>query len=64
VFMDFVDRPVCLTVSRGNAVGTAAGYGLNDRGVELRVLVGSRMLSSPYRTDQLWSPPNLLCNRY
>jgi hypothetical protein len=40
--------------------GIATGYGLDDRGVEVRVPVGSKILTSPYRPDQLWGPPNLL----
>jgi hypothetical protein len=30
--------------------------------VGFRVLVGSRIFSSPSRPDRLWSPPNLLSN--
>jgi hypothetical protein len=40
---------------RDSAVGIATGYGLDDRGVEIRVLVESRMFSSPYRPDRLWA---------
>jgi hypothetical protein len=43
-----------------SVVGIATGYGLDDRGVEVRVLIGSRIFSSPCRPDQLWGPPNLL----
>jgi hypothetical protein len=39
-------------------------YGLDDQGVRVRVPVGSRIFSSLRRSDRLWSPPNLLCNRY
>jgi hypothetical protein len=38
--------------SRDSAVGIATGYGLNDRGVGVRVPVGSRIFSSR-RTDWL-----------
>jgi hypothetical protein len=35
--------------TRGSTVGIATGYGMDDRGVVVRVPVGSRMLSSPRR---------------
>jgi hypothetical protein len=35
------------------AVGAATGYGLEDRGVRVRVPVGSRTFISPYRPDRL-----------
>jgi hypothetical protein len=40
--------------SQGSVVGIATGYGLEGRGVGVRVLVGSRMFSSPRRPDRLW----------
>jgi hypothetical protein len=46
--------------SRDSAVGIATGYGLDDRGVGVRVLVRSRIFSSPRRPDRLWGQPNLL----
>jgi hypothetical protein len=45
-------------------VSIAIGYGLDDRGVGVRVPVGSRIFSSPRRPDRLWCPPNLLSNEY
>jgi hypothetical protein len=45
-------------------VGIATGYGLNVRGVGVRVPVWSRMFSSPRRPYRLWGPPNLLSNVY
>jgi hypothetical protein len=42
----------CL-VSRGSAVGIATGYGLDDRGVRVRVQIGSRMFTSPYCPNRL-----------
>jgi hypothetical protein len=49
--------------SRGSAVGIATGYGLNERGVEVGFLVGSKKFS-PHLPDRLWGPPNLLSNPY
>jgi hypothetical protein len=51
-----------METSRDSVVGIATGYGLDDRGVEVRVPVGSRIFSSPRRPDWLWGPPNLLSN--
>jgi hypothetical protein len=45
--------------SQNNAVGVATGYGLDDRGVGVRVLVESRIFSSPRRPDRLWGPSSL-----
>jgi hypothetical protein len=45
--------------SRYSVVGIVTGYGLDDRGVGVRVLVASRIFSYPRRSDRLWSPPNL-----
>jgi hypothetical protein len=50
--------------SRDSVVGIATGYGLDERGVGVRVPVGSRIFSSPIRPDRLWGPPNLLFNGY
>jgi hypothetical protein len=38
---------------RDSVVGIVTSYGLDDRGVGVRVLVGSRILSSPRHPDQL-----------
>jgi hypothetical protein len=48
--------------SPSSAVGIATGYRLDDRGVGVRVPVGSRKFSRPGRSDRLWGPPNLLPN--
>jgi hypothetical protein len=45
--------------SRDSVVGIATGWGLDDRGVGFRVLVESKMFSSPRLPDRLWGPPNL-----
>jgi hypothetical protein len=50
--------------SRGSAVGIATSYGLDVRGVGVRVLVGARIFSSPRCPDWLWGPPHLLDNGY
>jgi hypothetical protein len=50
--------------SRDSVVGIATGYVLDDRGVGVRVPVGSRIFSSPRRPDRLWGPRNLLSNGY
>ena len=42
----------------------ATGYGLDDRGVGVRVLVGSRIFFSSLHPDRLWGPPNLLSGGY
>jgi hypothetical protein len=39
------------------------GYGLNVRGVGVRVPVGSRIFSL-HSPDRLWGPPSLLSNVY
>jgi hypothetical protein len=52
------------TGSRDSVVGIATSYGLDGRGVGVRVQVGSRIFSSPNRPDRLWGPTNLLSNGY
>jgi hypothetical protein len=47
-----------------SAIGIATGYGLDGRGVEVRVPVEERFFSSPRRPDRLWSPPSLLSSGY
>jgi hypothetical protein len=44
--------------SRDSVVVIATGYGLDDRGVGVRVPVESRIFSSPRRPDRLWGSPN------
>jgi hypothetical protein len=51
-------------MSRDSAVGIATGYGLDDRGVGVRVPVGLRIFSSPCRPDWLWGTPSFLFNGY
>jgi glutamine synthetase len=48
--------------SRDSAVGIATSYGLDDRGVGVRVPVGSRIFSSQRCPDRLWGPSSLLYN--
>jgi hypothetical protein len=49
--------------SRDSAVDIATGYGLDGWGVGVKILVGSRIFSSPQSSDRLWDPPRLPSNR-
>jgi hypothetical protein len=64
----YVHNPMDLVLLAIHALGTspdsAVGYGLDDRGVEVRAPIGSRIFISPCRRDRLWGPPNLLSNGY
>jgi hypothetical protein len=60
----FIILNVSYTISKDSVVGIATGYELDEEGVGVRVLVGSRILSSPRRPDLLWGPPNILFNGY
>jgi hypothetical protein len=60
IFLYVTNSPM----SRDSVVGIATGYGLDDRGVVVRVPVESRIFSSPHRPDRLWGPPILLSNGY
>jgi hypothetical protein len=51
---------VCVWRSRDSAVDIATGYGLDDRGVGVRVPVGSRIFFSPRRPDRLCGPSSLV----
>jgi hypothetical protein len=46
--------------SRCSVVGIATGYGLDNRGVGVRVPVISRIFSCPRRSDRLCGPASLL----
>jgi hypothetical protein len=50
-------------MSQDSVVGIATGYRLDDRGVRVRILVGSRIFSSPRRPARLWGSPSLLSGR-
>jgi hypothetical protein len=50
--------------SRESAVGIAPGYGLDGRGVGVRVPVGAGFVSSPRRPDRFWGPPSLVSSGY
>jgi hypothetical protein len=54
----------CSYATREGAVGTATGYGLDDKGVGFRIPVRLRIFSSPCRPGRLWGPSSLLSNRY
>jgi hypothetical protein len=43
--------PMCK--SRDSVIGIATGYGLDDQGVGVRVLVEARMFTFPCRPDRL-----------
>jgi hypothetical protein len=45
--------------SRDSVVGRATGYGLDDRGVGVRVPIRARIFSSPRRQDR-WTPTSFL----
>jgi hypothetical protein len=46
-------EPRLVLTGRDSTVGIATGYGMDDRGVGIRVPVGSRIFSSPGRPDRL-----------
>jgi hypothetical protein len=52
---NLIFRPIpwIMLGSRDSIVGIASGYGLDDRGVGVRVPVGSRIFSSPSRPHRL-----------
>jgi hypothetical protein len=50
--------------TRDSVLGIATGYALNERGVGVRVPVGSRIFSSPRRPDRLCGPSSFLYNWY
>jgi hypothetical protein len=39
-------------------------YRLDDQGVRVQVMVGSRIFTSPCCLDRLWGPPTLLSSGY
>jgi hypothetical protein len=48
-------------MSRDSSVGIATDLRVGRPGrVGVRVLVWSKIFTSPYRPDRLWGPPNLL----
>jgi hypothetical protein len=44
--------------SRDSSVGIVTGYGLDDRGVGVRIPVGSRIFCSPQCPHRLLGPPS------
>jgi hypothetical protein len=48
--------------SRGSTVYIVTGCGLDEWEVRVRVLVASRIFTSPYHPDRLWGPPNIMSN--
>jgi hypothetical protein len=53
LIMKFYTASYYFKKSRDSVVGVGTGNGLDDRGTELRVPVGARIFSSPYRPDRL-----------
>jgi hypothetical protein len=53
-----------LVVYWGSIVSIATGYGLDNRGVRVRVPVGSRIFSSPHHPYWFWGPPSCLASGY
>jgi hypothetical protein len=62
LFMVYLMTLSITLIKDDSIVGIATGYGLDDRGVGVRVPVGSRIFSSPRRPDRLWGPPSPLSN--
>jgi hypothetical protein len=60
----FKNRYNVIGGSWDSAAGIATGYGLDDRGVGVRVPVGSRIFSSPCHREWLWGPSNHLSTGY
>jgi hypothetical protein len=50
--------------SRDSSVGIATDYGLEGRGVGVRVPVVAKIFSSRCRLNRFWGPPCLLSNGY
>jgi hypothetical protein len=65
---NFMRRGYCVQIIflcfAPSIVGRATGYGLDDRGVGVRVPVRLRIFFFPRRPDRLWGPPSLLSNEY
>jgi hypothetical protein len=49
-------------MSRCNLLSIATAHGLDDRRVGVRIPVGPRIFTSPYRPDAIWGPPIHLSN--
>jgi hypothetical protein len=50
--------------SRDSTIGIATSYGLNSRGLGVRVPVEGRFCSSSRRPGRFWGPPSVLSNGY
>jgi hypothetical protein len=58
------NKPKLNRIIIGGSSSSIFSYGLDDRGVGVRIPVGVRIFTSPNRPDRLWVPPNLLSNGY
>jgi hypothetical protein len=59
------EKPATNRLSYGtanSAADIATDYGLDDRGVGVRVSVESRIFSSSHCPDRVWGPPNFVSN--
>jgi hypothetical protein len=53
-----------LTIGRGSILCIESKKGLEDRGVGVRIPVGTRTVTSPYRPERFWGPPSLISIGY
>jgi hypothetical protein len=61
----YYEKPYLLCGKRRDSpVGIVTGYGLDDRGIAVRVSVRSSMSTSSYCRDRLWGQASLLSNEY
>jgi hypothetical protein len=53
---------IAIRYGRDSAIGISTGYGLDGRGVGVRVPVGARFFAPPRRPDRFWGQPSVLSN--
>jgi hypothetical protein len=54
-----LDLIILVESTRDSVVGIATSYGLDDRGVGVRIPVESIIFFSPRRPDRLWDPQRI-----